>query len=151
MRRHEQPLSPLGVGHRRDDAHEQVEHDGRRREFWIGKIAGRDGLSAKANYFIGSDASQWRAGVPLFSRVSVDEVYPGVQVIYYANQSAQFEYDFLLQPGAAPEQIRFRITGADSAENLLHPAAFSAATLNVSVWPFFRPTIVCCVAVDLNW
>jgi len=78
------------------------------------KISGRDSLSAKANYFVGSDASQWRAGVPLFSKVSVDEVYPGVQVIYYANQSAQLEYDFLLQPGAAPDQIRFQITGADS-------------------------------------
>ena len=76
----------------------------------------RDSLPARANYFVGSDASQWRAGVPLFSKVSVDEVYPGVQVIYYANQSAQLEYDFLLQPGAAPEQIHFRVTGADSVQ-----------------------------------
>jgi len=80
------------------------------------KIAGRDSLSAKANYFIGSEASEWRAGVPLFSKVSVDEVYPGVQVIYYANQSASLEYDFLLQAGAAPDQIRFRVTGADSVK-----------------------------------
>ena len=78
------------------------------------KIAGRESLPAKANYFVGSEASQWRAGVPLFSKVSVEEVYPGMQVIYYANQSAQLEYDFVLQPGAVPEQIRFQITGADS-------------------------------------
>ena len=78
------------------------------------KIAGRDSLSAKANYFVGGDASQWRAGVPLFAKVGVDQVYPGVQVVYYANQAAQLEYDFLLQSGAAPEQICFRITGADS-------------------------------------
>jgi hypothetical protein len=37
-------------------------------------------------------------------------------VIYYANQSAQLEYDFLLQPGAAPEQIRFQISGADTVK-----------------------------------
>jgi hypothetical protein len=80
------------------------------------KISGRDSLSARANYFIGSDASQWRAGVPLFSKVSVAEVYPGVQMIYYANQSAQLEYDFVLQPGAAAEQIHFRVTGADSVK-----------------------------------
>jgi len=79
-------------------------------------IAGRDVMSATANYFIGSDASQWRSGVPLFSKVRVDEVYSGVQVIYYANQSAQLEYDFILQPGAAPDQIRFRIAGADSVQ-----------------------------------
>lgn len=80
------------------------------------KISGCESLAAKASYFVGSEASQWRAGVPLFGKVSVDEVYPGVQVIYYANQSAQLEYDFILQPGAAPEQIRFQITGADSVQ-----------------------------------
>ena len=79
-------------------------------------IAGRDLMSAKANYFIGNEPSQWRAGIPLFSKVRVDEVYPGVQVIYYANQSAQLEYDFVLKPDAAPERIRFRITGADSVQ-----------------------------------
>ena len=79
-------------------------------------LAGRDLLPARANYFIGNEPSQWRSGVPLFSKVRVDEVYPGVQVIYYANQSAQLEYDFILQPGAAPDQIRFRIAGADSVQ-----------------------------------
>jgi hypothetical protein len=77
-------------------------------------IAGRDLISARANYFIGNEPSQWRSGVPLFSKVRANEVYPGVQVIYYANQSAQLEYDFILQPGVAADQIHFRITGADS-------------------------------------
>ena len=79
-------------------------------------IAGRELMSAKANYFIGNEPSQWHAGIPLFSKVRVDEVYPGVQVIYYANQSAQLEYDFILHPGVAPEQIHFHITGADSVQ-----------------------------------
>ena len=78
------------------------------------KIAGREPMPAKANYFVGNDPAQWRTGVPLFSKVQVDNVYPGVQVIYYANQSAQLEYDFLLQPRAHPEQIRFQIGGADN-------------------------------------
>ena len=78
------------------------------------KMAGRDQMAATANYFIGNDPSEWHAGVPLFSRVRVDEVYPGVQVIYYANQSAQLEYDFVLQPGARPDQIRFHIEGPNS-------------------------------------
>lgn len=78
------------------------------------KISGRDQMTARANYFIGNEPSQWHMGVPLFSKVQVDEIYPGVQVIYYANQSAQLEYDFLLQPGAAVAQIHFRITGADN-------------------------------------
>jgi len=78
------------------------------------RIAGREPMPAKANYFIGNDPAQWRTGVPLFSRVRADDVYPGVQVTYYANQSAQLEYDFLVQPNAHPEQIRFEVGGADS-------------------------------------
>ncbi|HXT13874.1 MAG TPA: SBBP repeat-containing protein [Candidatus Angelobacter sp.] len=77
------------------------------------QVTGCDQLSASANYFIGDQRSQWRAGIPLFAKVRVNDVYPGVRVIYYGNQSAQLEYDFLLQPGAAADQIRFRITGAD--------------------------------------
>jgi hypothetical protein len=80
------------------------------------KITGGDALSAKANYFIGREPSQWHSAIPLFSNVRVDEVYPGVQVIYYGNQSAQLEYDFLLQPGASSDQIRFRISGADTVQ-----------------------------------
>lgn len=78
------------------------------------KIAGLDELPARANYFIGNEPSKWHTGVPMFSRVQVDEVYPGVKVVYYANQSAQLEYDFLLQPGAQPAQIHFRVSGADN-------------------------------------
>lgn len=79
-------------------------------------MAGREEIPAKANYFLGNDSSKWQRGVPLFSRVQVSDVYPGVQVVYYANQSAQLEYDFLLQPAAQPEQVRFRVEGADRVQ-----------------------------------
>lgn len=80
------------------------------------KIFGRDRMTATANYFIGNDPTKWRTGVPLFSRVQVDDVYPGVQVVYYASQSAELEYDFLLQPGAQPAQIQFHVEGADNVQ-----------------------------------
>ena len=41
-------------------------------------------------------------------------------------------------------------TSAERAENLLHPAAFLAATLNVSAYPFLRPVIVSVVALEWN-
>lgn len=77
------------------------------------RMTGLDRMEATANYFIGSDPSKWQSGVPLFARVQASDVYPGVQLVYYANQSAQLEYDFLLQPAAHLEQIRFRVQGAD--------------------------------------
>jgi Beta-propeller repeat len=77
------------------------------------QLSGLDRMAATANYFIGSDSSTWRSGLPLFGRVQVSDVYPGAQLVYYANQSAQLEYDFVLQPDSHPEQIRFRVEGAD--------------------------------------
>ena len=69
-------------------------------------------LSATANYFIGNDPAQWRTDVPLYSRVRVDGVYPGVGLVYYADGSAQLEYDFLLDPDA---QLRTRSPSASRA------------------------------------
>ncbi|MGN6644031.1 MAG: SBBP repeat-containing protein, partial [Verrucomicrobiota bacterium] len=76
-------------------------------------MSGLESLPGKVNYLLGSDSAQWRTGVPLFARVKVAEVYPGIDLVYYADQSARLEYDFVLQSSASPDQISFRIEGAD--------------------------------------
>jgi hypothetical protein len=76
-------------------------------------LMGIEQLAGTANYLLGSDSSQWRTGVPLFAKARVNGIYPGVDLVYYADQSARLEYDFILQPGAGVEQIAFRIEGAD--------------------------------------
>ena len=77
------------------------------------EISGIDELPGRANYFIGASAAQWQTGVPLFARVQLAQVYPGIDVVYYPDRAARLEYDFLLQPGADPRQIALNITGAD--------------------------------------
>ncbi|TGE12428.1 PKD domain-containing protein [Hymenobacter elongatus] len=67
----------------------------------------------RRNYFLGRDASRWAAGVRAFRQVRYADIYPGISAQLYENQSAHLEYDFLLQAGARPEQIRLRYTGAD--------------------------------------
>jgi len=76
-------------------------------------LAGLGKLPGKVNYYVGQDPSAWCSGIPLFSRVQVDEVYPGVRLVYYADASARLEYDFLVQPGAKPDMICLHIEGAD--------------------------------------
>ena len=73
-------------------------------------------LSGKVNYYLGSNPANWRAGIPLFTRVQVDQVYPGVRLVYYADESGRLEYDFHLQPNAAPELITFQIEGVDTMQ-----------------------------------
>jgi len=72
-------------------------------------------LSGKMNFLIGNDPSQWRTELPVFSRVQVDEVYPGVNLIYYGNQQ-QLEYDFVVAPHARPESIALHFDGVDKIE-----------------------------------
>jgi len=76
-------------------------------------VAGREKLPGRSNYFIGNDSKKWRTNVPHYARVEYQEVYPGVDLAYYGNQG-QFEYDFVVKPGADPRRIRIAIEGADA-------------------------------------
>jgi hypothetical protein len=71
-------------------------------------------LPGQANYYIGNNPAAWRAGIPLYPKVQVSQVYPGIDLVYYGDESARLEYDFILKPGARPDQIRLRIDGVDA-------------------------------------
>jgi hypothetical protein len=75
------------------------------------KITGQDELPGKANYFIGNDLEKWRTNVATYAKVRYEQVYPGIDLVYYGNQR-QLEYDFEVAPGADPSRIRFGFTGA---------------------------------------
>ncbi len=79
------------------------------------EIHGEGALGGKMNYFIGNDPVQWRRGLPIFSKVQLDEVYPGISLCYYGNQH-QLEYDFVVAPGADPENIALHFDGVDNVE-----------------------------------
>lgn len=79
------------------------------------RITGRDELAGKSNYFIGRSASEWRTGIRNYSLVEYEDVYRGIDLVYYGNQR-QLEYDFKVAPGADPENIRMRFEGANKVE-----------------------------------
>ena len=64
------------------------------------KVTGLDELPGKSNYFIGNDPKKWRTHVPTYGRVRYENVYPGVDLVYYGNKGGQLEYDFVVAPGA---------------------------------------------------
>ena len=67
-------------------------------------VIGVDELPGRSNYFIGNDPKKWRRNVPNYSKVKYQNVYPGVDLVYYGNQG-QLEYDFVVAPGANPRAI----------------------------------------------
>jgi len=76
------------------------------------RFAGLEKLPGKGNYFLGKDRKKWRTSVPIYAKVKYDSVYPGVDLVYYGNQS-QLEYDFVVGPGAKPHDIALSIQGAN--------------------------------------
>lgn len=68
------------------------------------RVIGLEELPGKSNYFIGNDPKEWQTNVPTFAKVRYEGVYPGVDLVYYGNQS-QLEFDFVVAPGADPTAI----------------------------------------------
>src|SRR6185436_12724999 len=76
------------------------------------RVTGVDQLPGKVNYLVGNKPSDWRTNIPTYERVRYEQIYPGVDLVYYGNQR-QLEYDFVIAPGASFKQIRLAFDGAD--------------------------------------
>jgi hypothetical protein len=75
-------------------------------------VAGENLRSGKANYFTGNDPKKWQTNVPLYNQVRYKSVYPGIDLVYYGNQS-RVEHDFIVNPGADPGKIQLNVQGVD--------------------------------------
>ncbi len=69
-------------------------------------------LPGRANYFGGNDPARWYTNAPTYARVKYHDVYPGVDLVYHGNQQ-RLEYDFIVQPGAKPDEILLEFAGAE--------------------------------------
>jgi Beta-propeller repeat/Abnormal spindle-like microcephaly-assoc'd, ASPM-SPD-2-Hydin len=75
------------------------------------QVAGMDQLPGTTNYFLGKDARSWRTAVATYRKVGYQNVYPGIDLVYYGDQR-QLEYDFVVAPGSDPAAIKFGMAGA---------------------------------------
>jgi len=75
-------------------------------------VRGEAALPGKVNYLRGKDPAAWRTGLSTYAKVRYENVYPGVDLVYYGTQG-QLEYDLVLAPGADPTVIRLAFAGAD--------------------------------------
>jgi hypothetical protein len=68
-------------------------------------------LPGRVSYFLGSDPSQWRAGLPTYARVRQAQLWPGIDLVHHG-VGGRWEHDFVVAPGASVEAIRVRYAGA---------------------------------------
>ena len=65
------------------------------------------------NYFLGKDPSRWKGNVPLYNKLIVQELHPGISM-HLKPGLANLKYDLIIQPNANPNNIAFTYNGADS-------------------------------------
>src|SRR5205823_1408660 len=49
------------------------------------RVSGSEERRGKANYFIGNDPTKWRPNVPTYAKVRYEDLYPGIDLIYYGS------------------------------------------------------------------
>ena len=76
-------------------------------------MTGAETLPGVSHYYRGNDPRAWTANVPTFGRVRAAGIYEGIDVEYYG-RDRQLEYDFLVAPGADPNQIVVAFDGVDA-------------------------------------
>jgi hypothetical protein len=100
------------------------------------RVTGLQELPGRSNYFIGNDPKKWRTNVPNYAKVEYQDVYPGIDLVYYGKKSevrsqksaaagtglatgqAGLEFDFVVAPGADPRVIALAVeTGNPKLEN----------------------------------
>jgi hypothetical protein len=76
----------------------------------VKQVKGESRTATKVSYFTANDRSKWRNNLPSFERVTLGEVYKGVEVKLRATGN-NVEKVFHVKPGAKPETIRVRLSG----------------------------------------
>lgn len=70
------------------------------------------GSSDHFNYFIGNDPKHWAAHCRSWAHITMEELYPGVDLVIHAAGKV-LKYDLVLDPGIDPAVVRFTYEGAD--------------------------------------
>lgn len=66
------------------------------------------------NYFLGNDPTRWASQVPAFGEVTLEEVYPGIDLQVSGDHG--LKYDWVVDPGADPSAIALRFDGVDGLD-----------------------------------
>ena len=76
-------------------------------------VIGLDELEGKSNYLLGNDSNNWYKNIPHYSKVMYEDIYDGIDLIYYGNQK-ELEFDFVVAPYTDPNIIKLNFDGYDA-------------------------------------
>lgn len=67
------------------------------------------------NYFIGNDPSKWASNCQVYQAVTLENVYPNIDIRYYTHNGT-LKYDIVVKPGGKVSQIALRYEGVDKLQ-----------------------------------
>ena len=76
----------------------------------VKEVVGESQAVTRVSYFRGNDRSKWQSNLPSYERVSLGEVYEGIEVKLKAYGN-NVEKLFYVRPGAEPETIKIKLSG----------------------------------------
>ena len=74
---------------------------------------GDEELPHRNNYFRGNDSSKWRTNVSNYQKVIFEDLYDGIDLIFYANERG-LKSDFIVHPRCDPNLISWSYTGIEN-------------------------------------
>jgi gliding motility-associated-like protein len=72
-------------------------------------------ISSYNNYFYGNDQSKWAGGCPIYQAITLQNVYPNVDVRYYTDNGF-LKYDIIVKPGGDVSKIALKYNGVDQVQ-----------------------------------
>jgi gliding motility-associated-like protein len=76
------------------------------------KVVADKSVDTYNNYFFGSDPSKWASGCRVFQGITLENVYPNIDVRYYTH-NGMLKYDIIAKPGADISRIALKYEGVD--------------------------------------
>ena len=97
---------------------------------------GEEQSAARVNYFKGADPTEWRTHITTFDRVTLGEVYTGIELALKTHGTS-VEKLFLVQAGADPAAIRIQVEGIQALS--VTESGELALTTGLGTVTFTRP------------
>lgn len=72
-------------------------------------------ISSYNNYIYGNDQSKWAGGCPIYQAITLQNVYPNVDVRYYTDNGF-LKYDIIVKPGGDVSKIALKYNGVDQVQ-----------------------------------
>ncbi len=71
-------------------------------------------MEYKCNYFLGNDPAKWRTDVPNYSAITLSEIYPGVDAVFFGKDGS-IECEYRAASDEALTRVRVAYSGALTA------------------------------------